>query len=124
MNSGCRRLRLLSALFGFSYGSLESLGMVGSEIGEDLTVDLDVLLVDEADELAVGDALHASCSVDTLDPESAESALLSLAVAVGVGLAFLPGVLGNGPDVLATAEVTFGEFEDSFAPCAGSYVVY
>lgn len=109
---------LLSALFGLSDNSLESLRMVASEVSEDLTVDLDVLLVDEADELAVGDTLGTCGSVDTLNPKSTESALLVLAVAVGVGLTLLPGVLGNSPDVLATSEVTFGELEDSFAPCA------
>lgn len=109
---------LLSALFGLSDNGLESLRMVASEVSEDLTVDLDVLLVDEADELAVGDTLGTCGCVDTLNPKSTESALLVLAVAVGVGLTLLPGVLGNSPDVLATSEVTFGELEDSFAPCA------
>lgn len=114
MEEGC----LLSTLFSLSYDSLESLGMVGSEVGKHLAVDLDVLLVDEADELAVGDALHSRSCVDTLNPKSAESAFFVLAIPVSVGLTFLPGVLGNGPDVLAAAEVTFGEFENSFAPCA------
>lgn len=49
LEEGC----LLSTLFSLSYDSLESLGMVGSEVGKHLAVDLDVLLVDEADELAV-----------------------------------------------------------------------
>ena len=97
--------------------------MVDSEVGENLAVDLDVLLVDEADELAVGHAFHTRGGVDALNPQSAESLLFLLAIPVCVGLTFLPSVLGYGPDVLTTTEVTLSEFEDSFAPCAGSCVI-
>ena len=116
-------LELLCALFGLVYDSLERLGVVDGEVGENLAVDLDVLLVDEADELAVGYALHTCGGVDTLNPQSAESLLFLLAIPVCVGLTLLPSVLGYGPDVLTTTEVTLGEFEDSFAPCAGSCVI-
>lgn len=109
---------LLRSLLGLVDDSLESLGMVNGEVGEDLTVDLDALLVDEADELAVGETLETSSCVDTLNPKGAESLLLLLAIPVSIGLTLLPGVLGYGPDVLTTSEVTLSEFEDSFAPCA------
>lgn len=112
------RRALLSTLFGLVNNSLESLGVVNSEVGENLTVDLDALLVDETDELAVGETLETGSRIDTLNPEGAESALLVLAIPVGVGLTLLPGVLGYSPDVLTTAEVALSEFEDSFAPCA------
>ena len=92
--------------------------MVNSEVGENLTVDLDALLVDETDELAVRETLETSSSVDTLNPQSAESLLFLLTIPVSVGLALLPGVLSNSPDVLTTAEVALSEFKNSFAPCA------
>lgn len=92
--------------------------MVNSEVSENLAVDLDTLLVDETDELAVRETLETGSRIDTLNPEGAESALLILAIPVSIGLTLLPGVLGYSPDVLTTAEVALSEFEDSFAPCA------
>lgn len=109
---------LLRSLFCLIEDSLESLGVINSEVGENLTVDLDTLLVDEADELAVGETLETGSCIDTLNPKGAESLLLLLTIPVSIGLAFLPGVLGYSPDVLTTSEVTLSEFEDSFAPCA------
>ena len=63
-------------------------------------------------------SVHTGSGVDTLDPESAEVALLVLAVAVGVSQTFFPSVLGNGPDVAAATEVTAGEFQDFLATCS------
>lgn len=94
---------------------LEGSGIVEGEVSEHLAVDLDAGLVDEAHELAVAEILEAGCSVDTLDPEGAEIALLVLAVAVCVGETLLPCVLGYGPDVAAAAEIATGEFEDFLA---------
>lgn len=105
------------------YDGLESGGIVEGEIGEDLAVDLDAGLVDETHELGVAEVFEASGSVDTLNPESAEVALLILAVAIGVGQTLFPGVLGNGPYVAAAAEVAAGEFEDFFTTCTRSDVV-
>ena len=105
------------------YDGLESGGIVEGEVGEDLAVDLDAGLVDETHELGVAEVFEASGSVDTLNPESAEVALLILAVAIGVGQTLFPGVLGNGPYVAAAAEVAAGEFEDFFTTCTRSDVV-
>ncbi len=94
----------------FVNDSLESGGIVESEVGEHLAVDLDTGFVDKAHELAVAEVLHAGSGVDALNPESAEVALLVLAVAVSVGETFFPGVLGYGPHIAAAAEVSAGEF--------------
>ena len=81
--------------------SFERLGVVHCQVGEDFAVQADVLGAELAHELGVGDTILTRCSVDTLDPEGAEVALLGLAVAIGVGETFLVGVLCNCPDILS-----------------------
>lgn len=115
---------LLSGVFHLVNDGLEGSGVVEGEVGEHLAVDLDTSLMDEAHELAVGEILHAGSGVDTLNPESAEVALLVLAVAVGVGKTLFPGVLGYGPHIAAATEVSAGEFEDFLSASSRSYVIY
>ena len=91
-------------LFHLVADGLESSGIVHSQIGENLAVDLDTGFVREV--------FETRGSVDTLDPESAEVALFLLAVAICVCQTLLPGVLGNCPDVAAATIVTTGEFQD------------
>ncbi len=106
--------RRLGVLYLFNYG-LEGCGVIQSEVGENLAVDLDTGFVDEAHELGVRKILLTCGCVDTLNPKSAEVALFVLAVAVGVGKTFFPSVLGNGPHVAAATEVTTGEFQNFLA---------
>ena len=98
--------------------SLESGGIVEREVGENLTVDLDTGLVDQAHELGIGEILETSSCIDTLDPEGAEIALFLLAVAIGVGETLLPGVLSYGPHIATASIVTAGEFEDFLSLCS------
>lgn len=99
-----------SGAFHFVDDSFECRRIVEGKVGKHLAVDLDTCLVDETHELRVAEILHACCGVDALDPESAEVALLILAVAVSVCETFFPSVLGNGPYITAAAEVSAGEF--------------
>ena len=92
--------------------SLESGLVVHGEVSEDLAVDLDATLVQQTHQLRVAQTLEAGSSVDTLDPESAEVALLVTAVTEGVGETLLPSVLGNGPYVLAGTKITSGQTQD------------
>ncbi len=116
---GCRGIAYLYlSVFHFVNNGLESGGIVEGEVGENFAVDLDAGLVDEAHKLGVREILKTGCSVDTLDPESAEIAFFVLAVAVCVGETLFPGVLGNGPHIAAATEVTAGEFEDFLTTCA------
>ena len=98
----------LSGILHLVNNSLESGGVVEGEVSENLAVDLDAGLVDKTHELGVRKVLHAGGSVDTLNPKSAEVALLVLAVAVSVGETLFPSILGNGPHVFAAAEITAG----------------
>ena len=111
-------------LFGLLNDGFESLGVVDSEVGEHLTVDLDTGLVESTHELRIAQAFEASRSVDTLNPECAEVALLVATIAEGVGQTFLPSILGNGPDVFASTIVSAGQFQDSLALSARCDVIY
>ena len=101
-----------AGLLNLCYDSLESLGVVDSEVSEHLAVDFDAGLVQQTHQLAIAEALHAGSGIDTLNPKGAEVALLSTTVAEGVGETLLPSVLGNGPYVLAGTEVTSGQTQN------------
>ena len=97
--------------------SFESLRIVHGEIGENLAVEADVLSIELAHELRVGHTVLTCSSIDTLDPECAEVALLGPAVTVSIGETFLVGVLGYGPNVLSCEEITAGSLENLLAAC-------
>jgi hypothetical protein len=75
-------------LFHFVNNSLEAFGVAEGDLGKGLTVQGDLVGLQLVHEHAVGKAVLADCGVDTLDPQGAEVALLDLAAAVGVVVAF------------------------------------
>ena len=97
----------------------EGLGIVHSEVGKHLAVELDVVLVKFAHKDGIRNTVDATTGVDTVNPQRAELALLVLTVTVSVGLTFLPFVLGNGPYVFTSAPITFGAVEDFLSACPG-----
>ena len=107
-------------LFGYRLDDcFERLRIVHGEVGEDFAVETDVLLRKLTHELGIGDAVLTAGSVDTLDPQSAEVALLGFTVTVGVGETFLVGVLRNRPHISSRQEVAFGLLEDLLAARPG-----
>ena len=109
---------ILRRLLHLCNDGLESLGVVQGEVGEHLAVDLDTSLGQSSHELRVADALHTCGSVDTLNPQSAEVALLGTTVTIGVGQTLLPGILCYCPNILAGSEVAAGELKDSLTFCS------
>ena len=103
----CKSRKSLFLLY-LSYDSLECFRVVHSEVSQHLTVDFDTSLVQCTHQLRIRHTLETSGSVDTLDPQCTEVALLILTVAVSVGQTLLPSILGNGPNVLTSTEVTSG----------------
>ena len=97
--------------------------MIDCEVSEDLAVDLDTLSVESTHQARVREPFETSSSVDTLDPESAEVALLVLTIAESVGQTLFPSVLGYGPDVLASTIVPTRELKDALALSARSYMI-
>lgn len=94
------------SLLHLSYDGLECLGVIDSEVSKNLAVDLDATLVQQTHQLRVAQTLEAGSSVDTLNPQRTESTLLVAAIAVSIGKALLPSVLGYGPYVLTRSIVT------------------
>ena len=78
----------MSELFDGIDDGLKRLGIVHGEVGENLTVETDILLGEFAHELGIGDPVLARGGVDPLNPKGAEVALLGLAVAIGVSQTF------------------------------------
>ena len=63
--------------------------------------------------------IFETCSgVDTLNPQSAEVALLVATVTISVGETLLPCVLGNGPNILAGTEVAASKLQNSLSLCS------
>jgi hypothetical protein len=89
--------------------------VIHTEVCEHLTVDVDTLSVEETHQLRVRQAFETSGSVDTLDPEGAEVALLVTTVAESVSQTLFPSVLGYSPYVTTCAEVTSCKVENLFA---------
>src|SRR5215475_4345508 len=96
--------------------SLEGVGLVHGEIGEDLAVNLDPGLGEPADKSAVGQAVETAARVDALDPERAEIALLLLAPDIGVLHRTIGRGVRRGDVVLAPAIEALDGLEDLLAP--------
>ena len=99
----------------FVNDSLESLRVIHAEVSEDLAVDVDAVGMEQAHELRVAETLKTGSSIDTLNPKCAEVALLGATIAKCISQTFLPGILSNGPHILAGTNVTSGEVENLLA---------
>ena len=102
-------------LLDFVNDSLESLWVIHTEVGEDLAVDVDAIGMEQTHELRVAETLKTGSSIDTLNPKCAEVALLGATIAECISQTFLPGILSNGPHILAGTNVTSGEVENLLA---------
>ena len=110
-------------LFHLCNDRLETFGIIESDLGQCLAVQVDVGLLQTVHEYAVAGAIEAAGGIDPLDPQGAEIALLQFTAIIGVREAFLNAVLGNGVNVLAAAEAAFGHIKDLLPPCAACYFV-
>src|SRR5690606_1640161 len=95
--------------FDLFHDAAKSRRVVDGQIGENLAVDLDLGLLQTVGELAVRQAASASTRIDTGDPQLAEHALASTAVAVGVLARLHHRLFGDAVDVAAAAAETFGQ---------------
>ena len=99
--------------------SLECLRVIHGKVCQHFAVETDVLLGEFTHKLRIREAVLTCGSVDSLDPESAEIALLGPAVTVCVGETLLVGVLRNRPNIPSRQEVTTGSLEDLLAARPG-----
>src|SRR5229473_5072402 len=100
---GLMSLRLHVSSLGLFHQSSEGCGVVGSQIRENLAVQLDAGLFQAADELAVGKSSGAAASSDADDPQRTEIPLLPAASDEGIFLSLFDGLLGS-PVQLALGE--------------------
>src|SRR3984957_19718495 len=100
--SDCELLRRERRL-GLLGDRLERSRLVDREIRQHLAVDRDARLRKTVDKHAVGHAERADGSVETLNPQRAERALLPLAVAEGVLRSLFDRGLGGADGILAPA---------------------
>ena len=98
---------------------LECLRIIHGKVRQHFAVETDVLLGEFTHKLRIREAVLTCGSVDSLDPESAEIALLGPAVTVCVGETLLIGVLRNRPNIPSRQEVTTGSLEDLLAARPG-----
>ena len=99
--------------------SLKCLRVIHGKVCQHFAVETDVLLGKFTHKLRVRQTVLTCGSVDSLDPKSAEIALLVPAVTVCVSETFLIGVLRNRPNVLSRQEVATGFLEDLLAARPG-----
>ena len=92
-------VRTMCKLFNRVHNFLESLGVVHREVSENLAVHLNALCVALTHKFRIGQTVHTSGSVDTLNPQATVVPLLLFAVAVCELQTFLNSVFGNCPDV-------------------------
>src|SRR6266849_6786676 len=90
----------------------KSHGLGDCKIGQHLAIDQKPGFVEAVDEPAVGQAEGAHRRIEALNPERPERALAALAVAVGVLVRLLHGLLGDADGVLAPAVIALGGLED------------
>ena len=106
------------SVFSLIDDSFESIGLVHSEVSEHLTVDYYSCLMQGSHELAIAESFESCCCVDTLNPQGTEATFFVFAVTISILQTFLPSILGNGPNVTASAEITSGEAQNLFSTVA------
>src|SRR5436305_2241178 len=115
---------LLQRAFRLGDDRAERFRLVHRDVGEHFAVERDAGEVQRVDELAVGQPLGADRGVDALDPQSAEAALLHLAVAVGVLPGLLDRLAGDPDRVLAAAVIALRLIEDPLVLGAAGYAAF
>ena len=98
-------METLIVLFHLLNNGFEGFGIVDSQVGKGLAIDVDISFMEFAHQSGVAQTFETGCSIDALNPQSAEITLLVAPIAESIGETLLPSVLGNGPHVLACPKV-------------------
>ena len=102
---------------------LESLRVVYSEVGKNLTVDFNTCLMQSTHQCRVAHIFQAGCSIDTLNPQRTEIAFLIAAITISVCETLLPSVLRNRPNILSCTIISLSKFQDSGSLCFRSNMI-
>ena len=113
-----RQLRQLSL------GQFDDSGEVGlfthGEVGEHLAVDFNTGKLQAIDQTGIGQAVDAGTSVDTLDPQAAESALAELAALLSVMKGTFNSFTSGTVQTAATTAEALGHVQVFLVPTMGS----
>src|SRR5688572_20313012 len=107
-----QQLRLLQRSASLVGDERERRGILHREIREDLAIDFDAGSLHALDEGAVAHPIEARGGVDADDPESAEIALLRLAIPVRVDPTALDGLLRGLPELGTATEGALRRLHD------------
>jgi hypothetical protein len=102
------------ALLNRLYDRREGLRVVHSEVCQYLAVEADIFGAKRVDQLGVGRTVEACTCVDTSDPQAAECAFFSFAVAISEHHTPFEGVLGYRVDFATGAKIAACGFENFF----------
>src|SRR3954449_246370 len=106
------------------YDGAERFGLVHRNVREHLPVERDSGELQRVDKLAIGQSFGAHRSIDSLDPERAEAALLHLAVTICVLAGLLDGLTRDANSVLATAVIALRLIENALVLGAGGHTPF
>ena len=93
--------------------------MIHRQVGQNLAVEVDVRLLQAADELGVGHAVHAGSRVDTGDPKLTEVTLFKLAVLGRKAHCAIDGLGCDTEKFAAAATETFRQLKAATATFTG-----
>jgi hypothetical protein len=90
----------------------ERFRVMHSKIGQDLSIDADLLLVQSGDQARIGNLVQACSGVNPGDPQGSKFPFLRFAVAIGVRPRFVDVVFCNGVNLASGAPESFGLREE------------
>ena len=88
--------------------SLECFGIVYCEVCKNLAVNLDACLVESTHQRRITHVLKTCGSIDTLNPQRTERALLVAAVTGSICQTLLPRIFCSCPNILPCSEISTG----------------
>jgi hypothetical protein len=95
-----------------------------SEVGQHLSIDIYLFLVDSSKKSRVGRSIHSGCSIDAYDPELTEHSLPSSAIAIGILHPFVDVVLRYCKDFTPRSPRSLRLSHDTFpASVRGNFIL-
>ena len=117
------RVLIMLSVGSFLYDSGKSLRIIDGKIGEDLAVDLDILLVKGSHQSRIGGTILTGSGINACDPELSEFTFAYFAVAILVQHPFFNRILRKLVNIFSLAPVTFRLIQNLAATATGSHLV-
>ncbi len=118
------RSRLSQGSLGLFYQQSKHGFIVNSQIGQDLTVDLDSSLLQTRNKAAVGQTVQTRTGVDTGNPQGTELTLTLTTVTVRVLTGLGYRLLSNAEHTTAGTVVTFSQLQNLLMATTSNYTTF